>query len=114
MSLTPGTTLGLYEILAPIGAGGMGEVYKARDSKLGREVAVKVLSRILARDPEGAQHTPVVAESTDMAMARALVASMGGMIDGPNPIPGGLEVKFSLAFARPYALLSPIFHLSPT
>ncbi len=43
MSLTPGTTLGPYEVLAAIGAGGMGEVYKARDTKLDREVALTML-----------------------------------------------------------------------
>ncbi len=41
MPLTPGTTLGVYEVLAAIGAGGMGEVYKARDTKLDRDVALK-------------------------------------------------------------------------
>ncbi len=43
MALTPGTRVGPYEILAPIGAGGMGEVYRARDTKLDREVAIKAL-----------------------------------------------------------------------
>ena len=43
MTLSAGTRLGPYEILAPIGAGGMGEVYRARDAKLDREVAIKVL-----------------------------------------------------------------------
>jgi Tol biopolymer transport system component len=52
MSLPAGTRLGPYEVIAPIGAGGMGEVYRARDTRLGREVAVKVLPQELAHDPE--------------------------------------------------------------
>src|SRR5271156_4065852 len=52
MSLSSGTRLGPYEILAPIGAGGMGEVYRARDTKLERDVAIKVLPAALAQDPE--------------------------------------------------------------
>ncbi|HXG55053.1 MAG TPA: protein kinase, partial [Vicinamibacterales bacterium] len=51
MSLAPGTRLGMYEIVGPIGAGGMGEVYRARDPRLDRDVAVKVLSASLALDP---------------------------------------------------------------
>ena len=52
MPLDPGTKLGPYEILALIGAGGMGEVYRAKDMKLDREVAIKVLPDALALDPE--------------------------------------------------------------
>ncbi len=52
MALTSGTRLGPYEILAPIGAGGMGEVYKANDTRLDRTVAVKVLPEHLAESPE--------------------------------------------------------------
>jgi len=52
MSLPPGTRLGPYEIVAPLGAGGMGEVYRARDSRLGREVAVKVLPPGFSVDTE--------------------------------------------------------------
>jgi eukaryotic-like serine/threonine-protein kinase len=50
MSLAPGTQLGPYEIVAPLGAGGMGEVYRALDPRLGREVAIKVLLNSLTRD----------------------------------------------------------------
>ena len=52
MSLSPGTRLGPYEIVAPLGAGGMGEVYRARDPKLNREVAIKVLPPGVAQDAE--------------------------------------------------------------
>jgi serine/threonine-protein kinase len=52
MPLSVGIKLGPYEVLAPIGKGGMGEVYRARNTKLKREVAIKVLPEAFARDPE--------------------------------------------------------------
>jgi serine/threonine protein kinase/dipeptidyl aminopeptidase/acylaminoacyl peptidase len=55
MSISPGTRLGPYEVLAPLGAGGMGEVYRARDPKLGREIALKILSAATASDPDRRQ-----------------------------------------------------------
>ena len=52
MSLAAGTRLGPYEILAAIGSGGMGEVYRARDGRLLRDVAIKVLPEAVANDPD--------------------------------------------------------------
>jgi serine/threonine protein kinase len=52
MPLAPGTRIGAYEIGSALGAGGMGEVYRARDTKLGREVAIKVLPEAVEQDPE--------------------------------------------------------------
>src|ERR1700735_3126530 len=52
MPVSAGTRLGPYEVLAPIGAGGMGEVYRSRDSRLGREVALKILPAAFASDPD--------------------------------------------------------------
>src|SRR6266567_4442750 len=52
MALASGTKLGSYEVQSPLGVGGMGEVYRARDTKLGRDVALKVLPQIFVNDAE--------------------------------------------------------------
>ena len=52
MPLSPGARLGPYEVASQLGAGGMGEVYRARDSRLGRDVAIKVLPAAFSTDPE--------------------------------------------------------------
>ena len=52
MALEAGTKLGHYEVVSSLGAGGMGEVYRARDTNLGREVAIKVLPETIVRDPD--------------------------------------------------------------
>ena len=54
MALASGTKLGSYEVVTQIGAGGMGEVYQAHDTKLGRDVAIKVLPEAFAHDPDTA------------------------------------------------------------
>lgn len=70
MAPSPDTHLGPYEVLGPLGAGGMGEVYRARDTRLGREVAVKVLADDLADDPS--------ALARFMAEARAVAELLEG------------------------------------
>jgi len=55
MTLLPKSMLGPYEILSPLGAGGMGEVYRAKDTTLGREIAIKILPADVASSPERRQ-----------------------------------------------------------
>jgi len=63
MTLVAGTRLGPYEILSPLGAGGMGEVYKAKDTRLERTVAVKVLPQRLSASAEVRQRFRVMADT---------------------------------------------------
>jgi serine/threonine protein kinase len=63
MSVVASTRLDSYEIVAPLGAGGMGEVYDARDGKLKRDVAIKVLPDFWTRDPERLQHFELEAQA---------------------------------------------------
>jgi serine/threonine protein kinase/Tol biopolymer transport system component len=104
MSLSPGTRLGPYEILAPLGAGGMGEVYRARDARLGRDVAIKILPDAFVADAErlarfereaqvlaSLNHPHVAAiygiedaPSTDSAQAGRLRALVLELVEGPT------------------------------
>src|SRR6202049_3416979 len=123
MSLTAGDKLGPYEILAPIGAGGMGEVYKARDTKLDREVAIKVLPTGLAQDPErlarfereakvlAALNHPNIAQIYGLEQ-RALVMELvpGETLKGPLPLETALDFAKQIAEALEAAHEKGITH----
>jgi tRNA A-37 threonylcarbamoyl transferase component Bud32 len=114
VQLTPGTRIGPYEILAPLGAGGMGEVYKARDSKLDRIAAIKVLPDTLSRDPERLarfeREAKTLAAIDHPNVARVYgVEDSGGVgalameyVDG-SPIRGPVPLDTALDYARQIA-----------
>src|SRR5262245_35865991 len=96
MTLSAGTRLGPYEILSLVGSGGMGEVYRARDPKLKRDVAIKVLPDSLARDPErlarfereahllAALNHPHIAQIHGFEDSTATPALVMELVDGPT------------------------------
>src|SRR6202158_3707394 len=116
MSLAPGTRLGPYEILALIGAGGMGEVYRAHDTKLKRDVALKVLPDAFAGDPErmarfqreaevlASLNHPNIAHIygvEERALAMELVE--GESPKGPLPFEDAWKIAMQIADALEYA-----------
>src|SRR6266404_2763407 len=123
MPLSPGTHLGPYEILAPIGAGGMGEVYRARDTKLDRDVAIKVLPAALAQDRErlarfereakvlAALNHPNIAQIYGLEQ-RALVMELveGETLKGPLPVETALNYARQIADALEAAHEKGITH----
>ena len=96
MSLAAGTRIGPYEILAAIGAGGMGEVYSARDRKLERDVAIKILPEALAADPEriarfereaktlASLNEPHIAQAYGFEESGAVRALVMELVEGPT------------------------------
>src|ERR1700736_4946195 len=123
MTLAAGLKLGPYEILAPIGKGGMGEVWKARDSKLKRDVALKVLPDAFARDPERMarfqREAEVLASLNHPNIAaiygvedRALVMELveGESPKGPLPFDEAWHICSQIAAALEYAHERSIMH----
>ncbi len=123
MPLTPGSRLGVYEIIAPIGAGGMGEVYRARDTKLNRDVALKVLPAAFARDADrmarfqreaqalAALNHPNIAQIYGLE-GDALVMEYvpGDDLKGPIPLDTALPLARQMAEALEYAHERGIIH----
>src|SRR5688572_26356038 len=88
MPLAPGARIGVYEIVLRIGAGGMGEVYRARDTKLGRDVAIKILPRDFADDPDRIARFQREAQVL-AALNHQHIAQLYGFEEGPvGPGPG--------------------------
>ena len=83
-AVTPGSRFGPYEVHSAIGAGGMGEVYRARDTKLGRDVAIKLLPSAFTSDPDRVARRPHRMD----AGARLPRVVLRGSTRGPDRIPG--------------------------
>jgi len=96
MGLAPGTRIGPYEVVAPLGSGGMGEVYRAKDTKLGREVALKLLPEHLAHDAErlarfdreartlAALNHPHIAQVHGLEDSNGTLALVMELVEGPT------------------------------
>src|SRR5215471_10587266 len=82
MSIRSGTRLGAYEITGSIGSGGMADVYRARDSKLNRDVAIKVLPELFAADPDRLARFEREAQ-TLASLNHAAIAQIHGVVDQP-------------------------------
>src|SRR5262249_4293559 len=132
MPLSPGAKLGPYEIVAPLGAGGMGEVYRGRDTRLGREVAIKVLPDVFVADPDrlarfereakllAALNHPHIAAVYGLEPAGWHAALVRGVVDGPRladrtaagPIPAdeALPIARQIAEALEFAHERGVVH----
>jgi serine/threonine protein kinase len=120
MALTSGTKLWPYEIVSPIGAGGMGEVYRARDTRLGRDVAIKVLPEALAQDADrlrrfeqearaiAALNHPNILGIHDIGAHDGAPFLVSEFLEGqtlreklaPGPLPRRLAIEYALGIAE--------------
>ena len=116
MALASGTRLGCYEILSPLGAGGMGEVYRAHDTKLKRQVAIKILPPTVSSDPErlsrfqreaevlAALNHPHIAAVYGLEDSGGVKALVMELVDGEDLaerlIRGALPIHDTLAIAK--------------
>ena len=91
MSLPAGARIGPFVVAAPLGAGGMGEVYRARDTKLGRDVALKILPTAFAADPDRLARFEREARML-AALNHPHIAQIHGFQEGPPPAPGESQV----------------------
>src|SRR2546427_1203120 len=132
MPLAPGTRLGPYEIVSPMGAGGMGEVYHARDTRLNRDVALKVLPEGFARDAErmtrfqreaqvlASLNHPNIATIHGLEESGPTRALVIELVEGPNlaerlksgaiPLEDALPIGKQVAEALEYAHEKAIIH----
>ena len=113
MSLTPGTRLGWYDIVSLLGRGGMGEVYRAHDARLGRDVAIKVLPKELATDPDrvrrfehearavAALNHPNICQIHDVGPGYLVLESIEGLpLCGPLPAVEAVRLALQITDAR--------------
>jgi serine/threonine-protein kinase len=123
MSVAPGTRIGHYEVVAAIGAGGMGEVYRARDTKLKREVALKVLPDAFAQDPErmarfqreaevlaSLNHPNIAAIHGVEDNALVMELAEGDSPKGPLPFEDAWKIASQIADALEYAHDRGVIH----
>ena len=127
MALAPGTRFGPYEILGPLGKGGMGEVYRGRDTKLGREVAIKILPTAFAQFPDRLirfereakvlaklNHPNIATIYTveDSSEGKALVMELvpGAPIRGPLSVPQAVKYAIQIASAIEAAHEQGVIH----
>jgi serine/threonine-protein kinase len=123
MSIAPGTRIGSFEVLSLIGSGGMGEVYRARDAKLKRDVALKVLPEMFASDPDRMarfqREAEVLASLNHPKIAQiygvehnALVMELveGESPGGPMPFDDAWQIASQIAGALEYAHVSGVIH----